>query len=121
MARFEVVGINDKRDYCECCGKKNLARVVWIRDTETDEVKHFGTVCAQAPAKGFNLRTEIKAEISKFDRRERAVNYMAMCEYKKRGGKYVAHPTESGRWTAENKESFAAVRAEINARNDFNY
>lgn len=120
MNRFEVVGINDERDYCECCGKNNLKRVVWIRDTETDEVKHFGTTCANAPAKGFNLKAEIKEAIARFDSRLKAINHMAYHEYRRRGGKYIANPEGDG-WMPESREAYAAIRAEISARNDFNY
>ena len=42
----KVLGVNDDRDFCECCGKNNLTRVVWIEDTETSAVKHYGTHCA---------------------------------------------------------------------------
>lgn len=119
--RFQVVGINDERDYCECCGKKGLKRVVWVRDTETDEVKHFGTTCANAPAKGFNLKAEIKEAIAKFDSRQQVVCHMAYHEYKRQGGKYISHPEKSGTWIPENRPAYEAVRAEINARTNFNY
>jgi hypothetical protein len=119
--RFQVVGINDERDYCECCGKKGLKRVVWVRDTETDEVKHFGTTCANAPVKGFNLQAEIKEAIAKFDSRQQVVSHMSYHEYKRHGGKHIPHPTKPHTWMAETPELYAAVRAEISARTDFNY
>jgi hypothetical protein len=40
--RFTVKGINDEQSFCSCCGKQNLKRVVWIEDTETGEINHFG-------------------------------------------------------------------------------
>jgi hypothetical protein len=58
MSRFQILGINDDRDFCECCGKQGLKRVVWIQDNELSEVKHFGTVCATQPAKGFGPAVE---------------------------------------------------------------
>lgn len=58
MSRFQVLGVNDDRDFCECCGKQGLKRVVWIQDNELCEVKHFGTVCATQPSKGFGPDVE---------------------------------------------------------------
>lgn len=67
MARFQILGVNDDRDFCECCGKQGLKRVVWIQDNELSEVKHFGTVCATQPAKGFGPDVEkaIKSAVRK--------------------------------------------------------
>jgi hypothetical protein len=119
VARFEVVGVNDERDTCECCGRKNLKRVVWIRDTETDEVKHFGTVCATAPAKGFDLVVEIKAAIAKFDSLNKMRVYLAAAQYRREGGKYV--PNGPGSWTAADRPHLDRCIAEWANRSDFNY
>ena len=67
MSRFRVKGVNDEKDTCECCGKEGLKRVVWIEDTETLEVRHFGTSCAANPAKAFGLGREIKRAVREFD------------------------------------------------------
>ena len=56
MSRFQFLGVNDDRDFCECCGKQELKRVVWIEDLETGEVKHYGTTCATNPAKAFGVK-----------------------------------------------------------------
>lgn len=73
MARFEILGINEDRDFCECCGKTNLKRVVWIQDNELGEIKHFGTVCAQQPVKGFGpaATKQIKSAIREHTERKR--------------------------------------------------
>ena len=94
MSKFEVVGINDDKDFCECCGRVGLARVVWIRNTETDEVKHFGTTCATKPVKGFNLDKETKDAVRRADDYTKMVNYITNVEYKRAGGKYQPHPTK---------------------------
>lgn len=94
--RFEVVAVNDTRDFCECCGRRGLKRVVWIRDVESDEVKHFGTTCAIAPAKGFNLQAEIKAAIAAFDYANRARIAAAKQQYRREGGQYVV--VAPGHW-----------------------
>lgn len=112
MSRFEVVGVNDERDFCECCGKAGLKRVVWIRDTESGDVMHFGTSCATSPAKGFNLDTEVKKAISVFQSRERAFNAAVYQTYKREGGKYVPHPTNPYTWTPADPEHYARCRAE---------
>ena len=60
LNRFEVLAVNDDRDFCECCGRQGLKRVVWVRDTETDVVKHFGTTCVLAPSKAFGVEADVK-------------------------------------------------------------
>ena len=64
-SRFVVKGVNDEQNYCSCCGKSGLKRVVWIEDTETGVVSHFGTTCAESPAKAFGISTEIRAAVRK--------------------------------------------------------
>ena len=41
---FKVLGITDERDFCECCGKKNLKRVVVLQNGT--DVMYYGTDCA---------------------------------------------------------------------------
>jgi hypothetical protein len=65
-SRFVVKGVNDEQNFCSCCGKSGLKRVVWIQDTETGVVSHFGTTCAESPAKAFGISTEIRAAVRKF-------------------------------------------------------
>lgn len=89
MARFQVIGINDKRDFCECCGKSGLQRVVWILDTETGDEKHFGTSCAAKPAKGFDCLNEMKAAIRQIDAKLKASLSVAAKRYRALGGTYT--------------------------------
>lgn len=81
--RFIVKGINDDKSFCECCGKNGLQRVVWIEDTETGEIKHFGTSCAQKPAKGFDCVEEIKSALKQFKENEKRICANAMYRYRK--------------------------------------
>lgn len=81
--RFNVLGINDDKSHCECCGKSGLARVVWIEDTETGEIKHFGTSCALKPAKGFDCVAEIKSAIKRAKEAEQRVCATAWHRYRK--------------------------------------
>lgn len=113
MARFLVLGINDDRDFCECCGKQGLKRVVWIHDTELGEVKHFGSVCATQPQKGFGpaVEKQIKSAIREFTERKRqcflAAWRMVPKEFKyalKNNGVYL---------TEEGKAIHAKFEAEI--------
>ncbi|WP_247391853.1 hypothetical protein [Ralstonia pseudosolanacearum] len=120
LNRFEVLAVNDDRDFCECCGRRGLKRVVWVRDRETDDVKHFGTTCVLAPSKAFGIEADIKVAIARFESREKAVNHMAYREYKLRGGTYVAHPEKSGTWVPADQTMYSSVRAEINARSHLN-
>ena len=64
--RFQVLAVNDSADFCECCGRKGLKRVVWVLDNETGEHKHFGTTCVLAPSKAFGLDKEVGAAIRQF-------------------------------------------------------
>jgi hypothetical protein len=86
MARFQVLAVNDKRDFCECCGKQGLKRVVWILDTETGYEKHFGTSCAAKPAKGFDVNVEIKAAVKAREVFEKSCLIRAAKAYKAAGG-----------------------------------
>lgn len=81
--RFIVKGINDDKSFCECCGKSGLQRVVWIEDTETGEIKHFGTSCAMKPAKGFDCINEIKSAIKQAKENEKRICSRAGYLYRK--------------------------------------
>jgi hypothetical protein len=88
--RFQVRGINDDKSFCECCGKNGLQRVVWIEDTETGEIKHFGTSCAMKPAKGFDCVAEIKSAIKTAKETEKRICATAMYRYRKvHGGQMI--------------------------------
>lgn len=89
MPRYTIIGINDDKKYCMCCGKQNLKRVVWIRNDDTQEVKHFGTTCALDPSKGFGLERDIKAAISKTNELVKQANAAAHKKYREMGGKYA--------------------------------
>ncbi len=45
MESFTYLGINSDKDFCTCCGKKDLSRVVWLENNETGEITHYGTIC----------------------------------------------------------------------------
>jgi hypothetical protein len=81
--RFIVKGINDDKSFCECCGKSGLQRVIWIEDTETGEIKHFGTSCALKPAKGFDCVVEIKSAIKQAKENEKRICSHAGYLYRK--------------------------------------
>ena len=103
--RFLVRGINDDESSCMCCGRQGLKRVVWIEDTETGEIRHYGVVCATAPAKAFGLTGDIKRAIREHDKAQEEAARIARNEalrietdtklarrdalYLERGGTYV--------------------------------
>lgn len=89
MARFQVLAVNDKADYCECCGRNGLQRVVWVLDTETGDEKHFGTSCAVRPAKGFDCVAEIKAAVATRSQQEKFAIGRAARDYRAAGGAYI--------------------------------
>ncbi len=89
--RFKVLGVNDDKDFCECCGKTGLKRVVWIEDSETGKLQHFGVVCAANPAKAFNLQAEIKSAIADYQTAQQNYWRLAHAIYRKAGGNYVSN------------------------------
>lgn len=101
MARFNVLAVNDDRDFCECCGRAGLKRVVWIEDTETQEIKHFGTTCAASPVKGFAVQKEIKQAISAFQHRQQMIWSLAHRLYRKAGGTYTGNGRDG--WKADDR------------------
>ncbi|OLP04563.1 hypothetical protein [Rhodoferax antarcticus] len=103
-ARYSVVEVSDSKSFCQCCGKTGLKRVVFIADSETGEVRHFGSTCATSPAKGFGLDAEVKAVLDGFVRREAGLNSAAGYAYRREGGKYANDasnkrvPVNMARW-----------------------
>lgn len=89
MKRFKVLGVNDDKSFCMCCGRQGLQQVVWIEDTETGKVSHFGTSCATNPAKCFNLKKEIRDEIASFKNREASIWRAAAGLYRASGGEWI--------------------------------
>jgi hypothetical protein len=89
----KILGINDDRDFCQCCGKTGLRRVVWIENIETGTVRHFGTYCAgkNAPA----LFGEIKAAKKADDNRDAQAWSTAHRQYRREGGTYTSTSTTS--------------------------
>jgi len=87
-----ILGINDDRDFCQCCGKTGLRRVVWIENLETGTIRHFGTTCAgkNAPA----LFGEIKAAKKADDNRDAQAWSTAHARYRREGGTYTSTSTE---------------------------
>jgi hypothetical protein len=83
---FKILGVNDDKDFCQCCGKDSLKSVVWIENLETGEVQHFGSTCATKPAKAFGItksditktiRQQEKAEAARLKEVEREAFYQA--------------------------------------------
>ena len=74
---FQVKGINDEQTYCDCCGKQDLKRVVWIENTETGDIRAFGTSCASNPAKAFGLKREIAKAVRDFDTEQKRLQQEA--------------------------------------------
>jgi hypothetical protein len=99
--RFRILAIVDDVNACECCGRSELLRTVAIENTETGEIKYFGTTCAMQPAKGFQIeKAEMKQALRDLEtrqlkaKRERNEKIFEKAfawrdaEYTKRGGAY---------------------------------
>jgi hypothetical protein len=100
MDTFQIIGINDSKDFCECCGRKGLKRVVWILHVESGAEHHFGTTCAMSPSKGFGLDKEIKAAMREHDHSMKVRRHVAMRAYVAAGGTYES--ISPGQWRATN-------------------
>ena len=115
-ARFIVKGVNDDKDFCECCGKQGIARVVWIEDTHTGALNHFGTTCATKPAKCFGItKADLKPALDKFETLEamtwRTVHRECRALGLKSGnGEPESIPAET---IAKRKELYPIARAKI--------
>jgi hypothetical protein len=94
--RFNFLGINDDKSFCECCGRQGLKQVVWVEDTETGEIKHFGTTCANQPAKGFNIKKEIAAELRSIAWKKSEAARQAMGLYRASGGQMISGEDKHG-------------------------
>jgi hypothetical protein len=103
-----ILGINDDRDFCQCCGKTGLRRVVWIENIETGTIRHFGTTCAgkNAPA----LFGEIKEAKKADDNRDAQAWSTAHAHYKREGGTYTCTSTTK---TANNMKRLREIHAHI--------
>lgn len=115
MAKFQVLGVTDDKDFCQCCGRQGLKRVVFIENTETNEIKHFGTTCALAPAKGFNVDKQVKVAISRFEGAQRQFWSRVNMEYRRRGGQHVANPAKPGYFMPTDPALKDRVAAEFRA------
>lgn len=72
--KYKVMGINDDVNYCGCCGKTGLKRVVWIAPLDADgnvagEASPYGTTCAAytlriTKEKGVRATAKIEAKIN---------------------------------------------------------
>lgn len=84
---YRILAVNDSRDFCECCGRQGLKRVVWVADEETGEHHHFGTTCAMAPAKGFD-KAAVKTAIRAFENLQGRAWAQAHAKYRAGGHGY---------------------------------
>lgn len=111
MTTYTVLGVNSEADNCECCGKIDLKRVVWFRNNETGEVKHFGTTCALDPGKGFGLDKQIKAAMSKADLLVERVRQEASTRYRRAGGLFFIDA--DNRMTPQDEAKWNEIRAKV--------
>lgn len=113
VPRFAVLGVTDERDFCQCCGRQGLKRVVWIEDGESGAVRHFATTCATAPANGFGVAPALKAAIARFEDAQRLFWTRVNFEYRRRGGRHVPDPSRRGVFVAADPALKDAVLAEL--------
>ncbi len=66
---MKILAITDETDYCECCGKTNLKRVVVI-ERDNGDVVRYGTDCAgktfRAKKADFVTAVEIMTYVQKW-------------------------------------------------------
>lgn len=96
--RFIIKGINDDENFCACCGKQGLKKVVWIEDTETGALEHFGVICALKPSKAFGIvKDDMKAHERSWKGIERQSWIMARKAYRHAGGIWRTIYDDKGR------------------------
>jgi hypothetical protein len=61
----KIIGVNSDKDFCACCGKQGLAKVVWIENTTDCTVLHYGTTCAAKIMSSAKVKAAISAETIK--------------------------------------------------------
>ncbi|MDH0683076.1 hypothetical protein [Achromobacter animicus] len=113
VPRFAVLAVTDDREFCQCCGRQGLKRVVWIEDGESGAVRHFGTTCATAPANGFGVAPAVKAAIARFEDAQCLFWTRVNFEYRRRGGRLVPDPSRRGVFVAADPAIKDAVLAEL--------
>lgn len=120
--RFRIKAICDDVSSCECCGKTGLKRTVAIEDSESGEIRYFGTTCAMQPVKGFGIeKAEMARSMSAFKTAQSNLWSKARRIYRERGGKFVPvyeeHPLGLGLVQTglkfETQELFNAICAEL--------
>jgi len=85
MGRYIFAGCNDEAEYCTCCGKTGLKKVVWLRENTEDELSQpspFGVVCA-ARLLGVKNPTSTKAKREIEDAQEQANRAMRLKEWQR--------------------------------------
>lgn len=60
---FKIIGITDETHICECCGKKNLKKVVVMENIATGAIVRYGTDCASKTMKVKKNDVEFEFEI----------------------------------------------------------
>jgi len=123
MSNFKIKGVNDDRNFCECCGKDNLKSVVWIENLETGELKHFGSTCALSPLKAFGIKPKDIAkeqkiyrwkkeeayrnspEVKAKDKLAAAIREKTAEKYLSTGNKFYAH----GAYNAVNRQLYNQI------------
>jgi len=114
----KVLAVNDDKDFCECCGKSNLKKVVWIENTETGEIRHFGVICVLKPAKGFGVEREVKSAERSWASKLQAIYSMAWKAYKAAGGS--VETSEDGRSIyAANRALYDKILKETKSKHEW--
>ena len=85
--KYKYLGTNDDQSFCCLCGKEELIKVIWLENTETGEIAHYGVCCG---AKLQGIKTEefkvwIKEEKEKIKEETRFEIYKKYCELVKYG------------------------------------
>lgn len=96
--RIKVLGVNDDRDTCQCCGKEGLKRVVWLAIDDSEPV-HYGTTCAAKVAgisgRWTSNRADALAEQLR-KREERMARYAALADHAQAMANETKQPVHIG-------------------------
>ena len=64
--RYTLKGINSDESSCECCGKQNLNRVMWLSD-ENENIAHYGTTCGTKLLSNYDKPKSFNSTIQKIE------------------------------------------------------
>jgi len=100
-----ILGTNDAQDSCDCCGKTNLRRVVWLSIDENDPVA-YGVSCAAKAIHGIKDQKSQKAVLEIASIMTMAIDYLEYGHTPERVGQFIVWERFGRAFKVENNTLF---------------